>query len=330
MEFSVTPLTLRSIPHHYDVAVSKKQVLHVIPDSIIGQQIKQEPDVSVIEFTLLIITPPILDLVTAIVQGSVPTPTLSPETNYVDAMNYLGINLGMLLPLDVSPVNITPSTPMSDYARLMEDGIIKNSAWKLLYLMQKFRPDLTKIADEKNLRMATEVGRLDVVNWMLFRGVDPRFDQNVSLRMASQQGYADIVDSLLAWNADPDPRVDPTILDNAPLNLAIENRRTRVAIRLLSDPRVSQKLTLNGLLSDIVRAGDVDLFNLFADDLGITPRMIYDALKIAVRKGDSDMVERLLQHPLADVRTDNYALFHVSPHQADMDAPLMSHRTYPR
>lgn len=267
-------LILRAVLTDYDVGVTKEQVTTIIPNSIIGQQVTLDPTVEMIEFILPIITPTILDFVRTLLAGDIPT--LSPDTNYVDAMNYLGIDLGLLISFDMSPVGITSATEAKDYGPAMDGGIVKNATWKLLFLMQKFRPDLTKQADKENLKTATEVGRLDVVNWMLFRGVDPTFDNNVAIQMAAQQGYDKIIDRLLA-----DPRVDPTAMNNMALSLAVQFGGPKAVIRLLQDPRVRQKSDLGKILRLSSGAGRIDVLNLFFNDPNITKDMIYDALTAA-------------------------------------------------
>jgi hypothetical protein len=82
--------------------------------------------------------------------------------------------------------------------------------------------------------MACLNGHLSVVERLL---ADPRVDpsvyNNAAIRNACLSGLLSVVERLLA-----DPRVDPSAYDNYAMRWASENGRLSVVERLLADPRV--------------------------------------------------------------------------------------------
>ncbi len=88
------------------------------------------------------------------------------------------------------------------------------------------------------LRYAAAEGRLDEVNKLLKNPrLDPSVFDNAAVRLASAYGHIKVVNRLLA-----DPRVDPTAQNNYAIRLAAYGEHYDVVKRLLEDDRVDPRV----------------------------------------------------------------------------------------
>ena len=81
---------------------------------------------------------------------------------------------------------------------------------------------------------AIKFNKLDIIDNLINRGVDPSIENNWGIRLASSKGHLNIVNRLLL-----DSRVNPTSQNNEAIKMALQNNYMNIVNRLLQDPRVA-------------------------------------------------------------------------------------------
>jgi ankyrin repeat protein len=174
-----------------------------------------------------------------------------------------------------------------------------------LNLLRRFTFDLTN-NDVINFQLVIESNDVYAVHWMLFAGVDPHTDNNRVIQWASENGHVQIIDMLLQ---DKTGRVDPSINNNWPFQLAVINQQLAVVERMLQDARVDPSTDDNYAFLKAVENKDIAMVERLLQDTRVDPSTEENlAFAFAVKNNDLVMVERLLQDPRVDPSPeDNFA-----------------------
>lgn len=136
---------------------------------------------------------------------------------------------------------------------------------------------------------ASTNGHLEVVRKFLLVGADYKAQDNTAIAMAAQMGHVDVVNLLISAGADPRAHYD------FPIRLASINGHVAVVERLLLE-NANADLAL-WAASEYGRLVVVEMLIVAGCNPGAHDNA---AIRAASRNGSWAIVDRLLQHPLAD------------------------------
>lgn len=142
---------------------------------------------------------------------------------------------------------------------------------------------------ESSFEQACRQGDLDVINELIYRGVNPSLDNNNALRVAIEAGQIEVAELLLI-----DPRVDLSNCEGA-LDLAIENKHLTIVKRLLQEVKITSQIKNSELLIHACRRGDYELCRLLSEHVDAS-RRDNQALISASFQGHIEIVDLLLNY----------------------------------
>ena len=147
---------------------------------------------------------------------------------------------------------------------------------------------------DHSMWLASDLGYTDIVKLLLQNPkVDPSILNNKALRLAVENGHSDIVKLLLQ-----DPRTDPSVQNNKMIIFASGYGYTNVVEVLLQDPRVDPSVWDNNALISASEGGYTDVVKLLLQDPNVDPSVNRnEAMEAASYLGYTDIVQLLIQDP---------------------------------
>ena len=152
---------------------------------------------------------------------------------------------------------------------------------------------------------ASRNGRLNIVNFMLERGVDPSIYNNLAIILASLNGHLDIINRLCE-----DQRVDSSDLQNIAVIFAssksdVDPIYNTIIMRLLDDPLVNP-FTDDTFMGNMSCPDDINLMKRLLSDPRFDPSYDNnDCIRGATMHSTLEIIDLLLADPRVDPTYNN-------------------------
>ena len=147
---------------------------------------------------------------------------------------------------------------------------------------------------------AIKFNKLDIVDNLILRGVDPSIENNVAIKWASEKGHFDIVDRLLR-----DERVDPSDQNNFAIITASHKGHLNVINRLLENPRVDPADQNNYAIMLASKEGHLDIVDRLLQYSRVDPSdQNNEAIRFANINHHQNVVNRLLEDPRVSITVE--------------------------
>jgi ankyrin repeat protein len=148
---------------------------------------------------------------------------------------------------------------------------------------------------------AVRKNMVDIVEILLYKGIDASYDNNNAIKTASLNGSTEVLKILLQ-----DERVDPSDNYNKAIRNAIGEGHTDVVRLLLQDSRVDPSDNGNDAIRASIFNGHVDVVRILLQDKRVDPSVDNNHnVMMASYEGLADVVELLLQDERVDPSVDN-------------------------
>lgn len=273
-------LRVNLVPYKQAFTLSKAAILKVIPESLLGQALETDPNITHLDLSHPDAVPVAFQAIASVLDGLEPV-TASPELNL--ASRYL--NIPWLLyyadplynQLD-KPVRITAHNQ-----KIFSQAIQENKPLLVNYLLQK-----GLMPTEENLETAAERNLTDILALLL---QTPSLDPTLVLSTAVEHGHVEATKMLLA-----DPRTNPTEdAETALLPEAVNTGNLDLVKVLLASPKIRPDAGRPDALSISIEANRPDMVAVLLEDPRIDAEVNdYEHLKQAVWNNQAEITRLLL------------------------------------
>lgn len=287
-------ITIKLILHNYTTLINRDNLISLFPQSLLAVTLEQDPSTDIIELSVPVVTPEILDIIKYVTDNKKSPVGINYNEALITAGDYLNMDYIQALSdpqykifregLSLDLISIDKSS----YESAMTCVINHDAYYIGRYISHTISPELTIDIDPVLFIKAIKTRRIWSVDLFLRRGLDPSYNNNHYLCQAIEIGNIDIVKKLLQ-----NDRVNPQCCgkySNALDKLMVSiNKRIKLQLDVVWSGRGLQSIP------NIIRRLYYDIFDLLLRDSRLNPSADNNRIlhKMTISKLRSDLHERI-------------------------------------